>query len=52
MENKLIYTPPKINLFQLSSIDIITSSGNDNIDTPPSPETDWDDDNVIGDGWV
>ncbi len=53
MNLKFPYEAPKIALIKFISSDIITvSGGNSNLDTPITPETDWEDDNVMGDGWL
>ena len=48
MKRKSPYASPEITLFKFNSIDIITTSGG----SSKPPETDWEDDNVMGDGWV
>ena len=51
MKNKFPYESPEIDLIRFSNVDIMSGSGGEGGTTPP-PETDWEDDNVMGDGWV
>ncbi|MBR7111525.1 MAG: hypothetical protein IKC75_01165 [Clostridia bacterium] len=52
MRLKLPYERPNTSVVLINITDIITASSGTNTPPPPTPETDWEDDNVIDDGWI